>query len=69
MKRIDFIRMILDDLAHGEPHSTMGLIHWLVVDLGYPYERVLEVAARILKIPPATGEKTILEIEKFQTKR
>lgn len=68
MKRIDFVRMILDDLANGEPHSTIGLIHWLTSDLEYPLDRVLKVASRVLKIPIPAGEKTLLEIEKFLSK-
>jgi hypothetical protein len=61
-KRIDFVRSILADCAHGHPESLQGLADYLTYDHGYTIERLIHIAHRRFNIPKAFLIKTAINL-------
>lgn len=63
MKRIELVREILNESAHGEQHSLIGLIHYIHFDLGYPVDRLLPIAERLFGIEKKFAARTLINLE------
>lgn len=59
------IRLILNDLASGDPHAALGILDYLIVDKGYDLRRLLILLQHHFGVPYSTSAYTLTQL--FET--
>ena len=56
------IRLVLTDLASGDPHSALGILDYLTVDKGYDLTRLLLILQQKFGVPYSTSVYTLSQL-------
>lgn len=56
------IRLVLTDLASGDPQSALGILDYLTVDKGYDLTRLLLILQQKFGVPYSTSVYTLSQL-------